>query len=189
MILSFIAGIFSALLFQNVVTTYTAGVDFVLQQPTKRVKEAFIYGAMVSVLALLIFLISYPLNRFLYIPYNITYLMYMSLAVIIIMIHVIGEIILTKLKKEALKTFFTKALFNSAAIFIVVLSLEQTTFLKAFSLVLGSGLGVVLMLMVLSTIELKLESSNESLVIKGLPMILIILGMIGIVFKGLSGIF
>lgn len=78
---------------------------------------------------------------------------------------------------------------NSAVIFITLMSYQENSFLSALAVVLGSLLGYMGVMVLLTTIQVRLKTAPDSLVIKGLPMLLIILGVMAVAFRGLAGIF
>ncbi|CCV64949.1 putative electron transport complex, RnfABCDGE type, A subunit [Alteracholeplasma palmae J233] len=188
MIFTFIATILSALFYQNVVLTKTALTEDSLKDET-RIVPVLKYSGCVSLFTLVIFLVSYPIYQYGLKPFDLGYFNYLLVVLLMVGLHALITYLLNKKNKDQYKELISNMILNSAVIFITLMSYQENSFLSALAVVLGSLLGYMGVMVLLTTIQVRLKTAPDSLVIKGLPMLLIILGVMAVAFRGLAGIF
>ena len=190
-IVSFILAILSYALIQNVVLSRFYGICSFLGVGNK-VKSSFFMGLAVSIVIILATLITYPIYFYVLIPAKVPYLdTLVFILVIASLVQLLGMII----KK------YMPALYSSLGIYLPLITtncavlgvvsenaMNEFTFLEALSNAIGTSLGFLAVIVIFACIRVRLEGSNVPKAFKGMPIALIVAGIMAIAFMGLQGI-
>lgn len=185
MIYSIFAGILSALIVSNLVTQ-GIGLES-LNEHNKRLKPVLIKTSVISALSLIMFVVNYGLNLFVLQKFNFEYL---GLLVIVGLMIGINELYLLFQNKSKLNLPKENHLvFHSIILIIGLLGFNNLTFGLALISVLGSLMGFILLSCLFTVLIDRLNTAPIIKSFKGLPILLIILGVIVLMLNGLGGIF
>lgn len=190
--ISFILAILSSMLIDNVVLSRFYGICPFLGV-SKKVNSSFGMGLAVTFVIILATLICWPLYNYVLLPAGIQYLDTVAyILVIASLVQLVGLFI----KK------FSPSLYKSLGIYLplittncAVLGVAQSntdqglTFLNSIANAVGTSLGFLLIIVVFSTIRVRLESANTPKAFKGLPIALITASIMAIALMGLQGLF
>lgn len=190
--ISFILAILSSMLIDNVVLSRFYGICPFLGV-SKKVNSSFGMGLAVTFVIILATLICWPLYNYVLLPAGIKYLDTVAyILVIASLVQLVGLFI----KK------FSPSLYKSLGIYLplittncAVLGVAQSntdqglTFLNSIANAVGTSLGFLLIIVVFSTIRVRLESANTPKAFKGLPIALITAAIMAIALMGLQGLF
>ncbi len=190
--ISFILAILSSMLIDNVVLSRFYGICPFLGV-SKKVNSSFGMGLAVTFVIILATLICWPLYNYVLLPAGIQYLDTVAyILVIASLVQLVGLFI----KK------FSPSLYKSLGIYLplittncAVLGVAQSntdqglTFLNSIANAVGTSLGFLLIIVVFSTIRVRLESANTPKAFKGLPIALITAAIMAIALMGLQGLF
>lgn len=160
---------------------------------SKKVNSSFGMGLAVTFVIILATLICWPLYNYVLLPAGIKYLDTVAyILVIASLVQLVGLFI----KK------FSPSLYKSLGIYLplittncAVLGVAQSntdqglTFLNSIANAVGTSLGFLLIIVVFSTIRVRLESANTPKAFKGLPIALITAAIMAIALMGLQGLF
>ncbi|MFA5692522.1 MAG: hypothetical protein WC907_02800 [Acholeplasmataceae bacterium] len=185
MIYSVFASLLSALIVSNLLTQ---GIGFEsLDNHEKRLKPVLIKTSVISLLSLLMFVVYYGLNVFVLKKLNLEYL---GLIVIVGLMIGLNELYLLLQKKLKLNLPKENHLvFHSIILIIGMLGFNDLTFGIALVSVLGSLMGFILLSCLFTVLINRLNTAPIIKSFKGLPILLIILGVIVLMLNGLGGIF
>lgn len=190
--ISFILAILSSMLIDNVVLSRFYGICPFLGV-SKKVNSSFGMGLAVTFVIILATLICWPLYNYVLLPAGIKYLDTVAyILVIASLVQLVGLFI----KK------FSPSLYKSLGIYLplittncAVLGVAQSntdqglTLLNSIANAVGTSLGFLLIIVVFSTIRVRLESANTPKAFKGLPIALITAAIMAIALMGLQGLF
>ncbi len=182
--LSLFASILAAMLVSNVVLQ-GFGLE-VLSPKQIRLKPTLITSSIIAFLSLVVFLLDYVVYTFVLIPVGLEYYNLLVLAVLVIGIFELYLFVTSKLNFELPKAPMV-GLQSIILVTGLVLS-NQATFGEAFIVAFGSLLGYIGFAVLFTTLASRMRVAPLSKAFKGLPIVLIILGLIALIFTGLSGI-
>ncbi len=152
-----------------------------------RVKPVLISTSLICVLALLVFIIDHVLYHVLLVPFGLEYLNLLFITLLIIGLNEAYQYVVKRIKYELPKdkTFGL----HSILLLVGFMGFLQMPFEVAFISVVGSLIGFVAFAVLFVMISSKIRVSPILKSFKGLPILLIILGLIALVVTGLGGIF
>ncbi len=189
-IVSFILAILSYALISNVVLSRFYGICSFLGVGNK-VKSSFFMGLAVTIVIILATLITYPIYHFVLVPAEVPYLdTLVFILVIASLVQLLGMII----KK------FMPALYQSLGIYLPLITTncavlgvvsENTMngfdFATSMANAVGTSLGYLMVIVIFACIRVRLEGCNVPKAFKGMPIALIVAGIMAIAFMGLQG--
>ena len=190
--ISFILAIISSMLIDNVVLSRFYGICPLLGV-SKKVKSSLGMGIAVVFVILLATIICWPLYNYVLVPAGVPYLDTVAyILVIASLVQLVGLFI----KK------YSPTLYKSLGIYLplittncAVLGVAQSntdqglSFLMSLGNALGTSIGFLLIIVVFSSIRVRLETANTPKAFKGLPIALITAAIMALAFMGLQGLF
>ena len=190
-IVSFILAILSYALIHNVVLSRFYGICSFMGVGNK-VKNSFFMGLAVTIVIILATLITYPIYHFLLIPAEVPYL---DTLVFILVIASLVQLLGMFIKK------FMPALYINLGIYLPLITtncavlgvvsenaMNNFSFIESLTNAIGTSLGYLAVIVVFACIRVRLEGSNVPKAFKGMPIALIVAGIMAIAFMGLQGI-
>lgn len=185
MLFSLISSLLGAAILSNVILQ-GVGLE-TIQDREIRVKPVVVKSALISICALVVFLLDYILLTFVLVPVGMAYLNILLLALLMIGINELYVLVARKTKFE----LPTDQLFGLHSVVIIVgfIGITNQAFDTAFIQVIGSLLGFIGLSVLLTMIQSRMRVNPLIKSFKGLPILLIILGLIALVFSGLAGLF
>lgn len=188
-----IFGIFiSALLINNFVLSRFLGICSFLGV-SKKVETATGMGAAVTFVMVLASTMAYLVFNFILVPLHIEYLYTLAFVLVIAALVQFVEMVIKKLSPDlykALGIFLPLITTNCAVLGVAVLNMnEKYSLIKSIVNGVGAALGYTLAIVLLAGIREKIEL-NEGMpeCLKGLPISLIIAGLMSIAFLGFQGL-
>lgn len=181
----------SAILVNNVVLSRFLGICPFLGV-SKQVETAFGMGMAVTFVITLAGTITYFVQNYLLVPFNLEYLQTAAFILVIASLVQFVEIVLQKMSPtlyQALGVFLPLITTNCAVLGIALLNIQyefglvQTIF-HSFFAAIGFSLSIVLF----AGIREKLETSDVPLPFKGFPIALITASLMSIAFLGFTGL-
>ena len=187
--MEYLAIIFGAVFLTNILLNSLIGFPF-LDKKTQ-LKDVVYTGLKVTVVALLSAVIIYPIHTYLLKPENWIFLTPFIAILIVLNIQLLVDYLGRKLNINFLVTTNNKSLvvINALVFTIGITMVSQTNYLGAMVQTLGFGLGYLLVTVLIFTIKPRLELPGVPKAFKGIPLMLIVLGILGMIFLGLGGIF
>lgn len=178
--------IFGSIFLTNILLNVLVGFPFISEET--KVRDILIVGLKTLLLSLVATVILYPIHKYLIEDWSfITPI----LAVLIIMnLNLLSNFILDKLKLEKYtsQTYNLYVPVNAVVISTLLIMVNQTNYLGAIATTVGLSLGYVLVSLMILAIKPRLNLPGIPKSFKGIPLLLITLGLIGMVFVGLAGI-
>jgi Na+-translocating ferredoxin:NAD+ oxidoreductase subunit A len=188
----FLIILISAAVVNNIIVLEMVGADPALAF-LRRIDVALGLSVTVCILLPSITLICYLLETLLLIPLQIEYLRLIIFVSAIILVlwcfKILGKHSNIKFIR-ILNVFLPFAGFNTTILGTVLLNQKLVNgFFQALAFSTGSALGFALVLLMLTTINARIEESDVPRSIQGIPVLLITLALISMAFSGLTGMF
>ena len=149
-------------------------------------------GAVTFVMTLAT-LVTYLLHQYLLVPFELEYLRTISFILVIATLVQMVEIILKKISPalyRALGVFLPLITTNCAVLGVAILALgmQDTTLIKALVFAIANAIGFGLAIIVFSSIREYLDLVNIPKGMKGVPIALLVAGLLSLAFMGFIGI-
>lgn len=187
---SFILAILSYAFISNVVLSRFYGICSFLGVGNK-VKNSFFMGLAVSIVIIMATLITYPIYYFILIPAEVAFL---DTLIFILVIASLVQLLGMFIKK------FMPALYVNLGIYLPLITtncavlgvvsentMNDLSFASCLANAVGTSLGYLVVIVIFACIRVRLESSNVPKAFKGMPIALIVAGIMAIAFMGLQG--
>ncbi len=184
--------IISAIFVNNVVLSQFLGICPFIGVSKKVSTAAGMSGAVIFVITLAT-LVTFLLYQYLLVPIGLAYLKTIVFILVIATLVQMVEIILKKISPslyQALGVFLPLITTNCAVLGVALLAigLPETNLLKAvvfaFSISVGFGLAII----IFSSIREQLELANIPKGMQGVPISLLVAGLLSLAFMGFIGI-
>ena len=156
---------------------------------SKKLETAFGMGMAVTFVMAVASLVAYLVNTFLLIPLEIEYLQTIAFILVIAVLVQIVEMAIKKMSPglyQALGVYLPLITTNCAVLGVVETNMTYD-FGRSMTNALGTSLGFVLVIFLFACIRVKLEGNDLPKAFKGVPIALIVAGIMAIVFMGLGG--
>lgn len=189
--MEYILVLISSLIIQNIVFVFLTGLEVFIVMESKK-NKVFMLTFFTTGLSLIAFFLLYPLETFILQPLGITILQ----PIIYILILFLNIFILKKIignKKQSISEFLNEYLIlivlNSAFLGVSIMNSGASLHvINHIIYIIGTGLGYGLMLFTFVTIKARIRAYQIPKTMEGLPISLIILGIISMSLLGLAGI-
>jgi len=183
----FIAAIFV----NNIVLSQFLGICPFLGVSNKVSTAVGMTGAVLFVMTLST-LVTFLLYKFLLVPYELTFLRTVSYILVIASLVQMLEIILKKISPalyQALGVFLPLITTNCAILGVAILSMkiENVNLLKAVFFAISNALGFGLAIILFASIREKMELVEVPKAMQGVPINLLIAGLLSLAFLGFAG--
>lgn len=188
---TFILAILSSMLINNVVLMQFLGICPFLGV-SKKINASIGMSLAVIFVMMIASIITYPLYFYVLKPLEITYLDTICFILIIATLVQIVELVIKKVSKSLYKSlgiYLPLITTNCAILGVAQSNITQATgFFNAITISLGTGLGFAIVMILFSAIRERLESCNIPKPFKGVPIALIVAGLLALAFMGLTGL-
>jgi len=159
---------------------------------SKKTSSAFSMGIAVTFVMLMASLATSVIDRFVLIPYNVGF---MNIVLFILVIASLVQIVELTIRRtnitlyNALGIYLPLITTNCAVLGVTLInSQESYTILEATVSALGAGFGFTLVLLIMSGIREKLETSDTPAAMRGLTIAFITAALLALAFLGFSGL-
>ena len=187
-IVSFLLAIVSYTVIDNVILSRYFGICSFVGVGNK-VKSAVGMGAAVTFVTMMAALVCWPIFNFILVPAGMEY---METIVFILVIASLVQMVGYFIKKTSPSLYKTLGIYlplitTNCAVLGVVETNMTYDFGRSMANALGTSLGFVLVIFLFACIRVKLEGNDLPKAFKGVPIALIVAGIVAIVFMGLGG--
>lgn len=178
----------TALITENIVLTKFLGICSFLGTSNKE-KNAIGMGVSVTFVVLISTIITYLINKFILIPTSSTYLQTITFILVIACFVQITELVIKKYFKDLYKSLgiYLPLITTNCAVFGIILTNIKMDYNLITAIVnsLGSSLGFILVIYIFSLLREKIENNDILKSFKGIPISLIIAGIMALIFARL----
>lgn len=195
----FVTAIVSAMLINNVILMQFLGICPFLGV-SKKSSSAIGMGFAVLFVMVIASFVTYTLYDLVLYPSNIPYISTIAFILVIASLVQLVEMIIKKFSKslyKALGIYLPLITTNCAILGVSEGNISNiwgpevpylTGMLEAVSTAVGTGLGFMLILFAFSSIRERLDAANIPSAWKGIPISLVVAGIMSLAFLGLAGI-
>jgi len=159
---------------------------------SRRVDSAIGMGVATTFVLTLATSLSYLVNRWLLVPFELTYLRTLSFIVVIAVVVQFTEIVIRKqspLLHRVLGLYLPLITTNCAVLGVALLSIQQQhSLLEAMLYGFGAAIGFTLILVLFSVLRERLELADVPAPFKGSAIALMSAGIMSLAFMGFSGL-
>lgn len=189
--LEYIAVIFSAILVNNIVFSQFLGIcPFI--GVSKNLESAFGMGMAVTFVMAVATAVTWLLQHYVLVPLGLVYVQTISFILVIAVLVQMLEIMMKKVSPSlyAALGVFLPLITTNCAVLGVAIIVAQKDFGFLYSLVyaVATPLGFALALTVFAGIRTQLALANVPRSMRGVPIALIVAGILAMAFMGFSGI-
>ena len=182
----------AAVFVNNIVLSQFLGICPFLGVSNKVSTSLGMSGAVLFVMALAT-MVTYLLHEFLLVPSGLDYLRTITFILVIASLVQMVEIILKKVSPslyQALGVFLPLITTNCAVLGVAILALglENSSLLKAVFFAIANSIGFALALIVFASIREQLELAEIPNGMKGVPINLLVAGLLSLAFLGFTGL-
>lgn len=190
--MEYIIILISAVFVNNIVLSQFLGICPFFGVSNKVSTSIGMSGAVLFVMTIAT-LATYLLHQFVLIPTGLDYLRTITFILVIASLVQMLEIILKKVSPplyQALGVFLPLITTNCAVLGVAILALglENTSLLKAVFFAISHSIGFALALILFASIREHLELAELPKGMKGVPIILLVAGILSLAFLGFTGL-
>ena len=189
--LTYISIIITAIFVNNIVFAQFLGIcPFI--GVSKKIDSAVGMGLAVTFVMALATLVTWLVQQFLLIPLGITYLQTIAFILVIAILVQMLEIVLKKSAPAlyaSLGVFLPLITTNCAVLGVaIIVSQKEMALLPAIVYAIATALGFTLALVIMAGIRQQLDITDVPAPMRGVPIALIVAGLLAMAFMGFSGI-
>ena len=190
--MDYILILIAAVFVNNIVLSQFLGICPFLGVSNKVSTSIGMSGAVLFVMTLAT-LVTYLIHQFVLVPSGLEYLRTISFILVIASLVQMVEIILKKVSPplyQALGVFLPLITTNCAVLGVAILALglEGGSLLKAVFFAISNSIGFALALIVFASIREQLELANIPKAMQGVPINLLVAGLLSLAFLGFAGL-
>lgn len=179
-----------AILINNFVLHYFLGICPFLGV-SKKIDAAISMGFAVTFVMAITAVVSWAINHWILIPYNLDYLQIVSFILVIASLVQLVEMFIRKTSPplyQAMGIYLPLITTNCAIMGLALLAaLKNYDFAEAVVFGVGSGLGFTLAIVLMAAIREQLELADVPKPLRGAGIALIVAGIMALAFLGFSG--
>lgn len=180
----------ASILINNFVYYYFLGVCPFLGL-SKKIDAAFSMGVAVTFVMALTAVVSWAINHWILIPYELEYLQIVAFILVIASLVQLVEMFIRKTSPplyQAMGIYLPLITVNCCIMGLALLaSLKNYNFPETVVFGVGAGIGFTIAIVLMAAIREQLELADVPEAIKGAGMSLIVTGIIALAFLGFSG--
>lgn len=190
--MEYILILITAVFVNNIVLSQFLGICPFLGVSNKVSTSVGMSGAVLFVMTIAT-MATYLLHQYILIPAGLDYLRTITFILVIAALVQMVEIILKKVSPplyQALGVFLPLITTNCAVLGVAILALglENASLLKAVFFAVANSIGFALALIVFASIREHLELANVPKGMKGVPINLLVAGLLSLAFLGFTGL-
>ena len=190
--MEYIIIIIAAIFVNNIVLSQFLGICPFLGVSSKVSTSVGMSGAVLFVMTIAT-IASYLLHQYVLLPLGLDYLRTITFILVIAALVQMVEIILKKVSPplyKALGVFLPLITTNCAVLGVAILAigLEDASLIKAVIFAIANSIGFALAIIVFSSIREQLELANIPEGMKGVPINLLVAGLLSLAFLGFTGL-
>jgi electron transport complex protein RnfA len=183
--------LFSTALVNNIIVIQVIGIDPALAF-SRKLDVAFGLSYTLLVMLPLVTVFGYSIDNWLLVPFSIEYLRLLIFVLLIVLVSWCLKLWLYKINRslnERVNVFFPYAVINTTVLGTLLLNQQfSNNLFMAFAFGIGTAIGFSLILLLLTAITERLEVADVPVPFKGIPVLLITLGLLSMAFLGFIGL-
>jgi electron transport complex protein RnfA len=183
--------LFSTALVNNLVLTYLVGLDLQVAA-SQRMNAAWLVGLATLYCLAICLPAIYVVDHLIIIPLSLEYLDLMFYVMLIIVIVFSSQQLMHRLLPimyKQLDALVPVILINSILLAVILLSQEQNHSIFGMLLYgISTGIGFLFLLLILTCLRERIDNNNVPIAFRGLPILLITLGIFSMGLMGLAGL-
>lgn len=183
--------LFNTAIINNLALTYLVGVDL-QHAASQRMNAAWLMGLSTLYCLCLCLPAAFLIKQNIIVPLQLQYLDLLLYVMLILLIVLASEKILHRLfplTLQHLDAVVPIILINSVLLAVILLQESQiTSLLESFVFGFGTGFGFLFLLLVVTCLRERIDNENVPKPFRGIPLLLIAMGMLSMGFMGLSGL-
>lgn len=187
----FFVSLISAMLVNNIIVIKFLGICSFLGV-SKKMSNVWGMSAAVMFVMMISTAITYPLYFYVLQPNGVGYINTIAFILVIAAVVQLVEMILKKYVEglyRGLGVFLPLITTNCAVLGVAQTNLtEAQNFGDALTITFGTVLGYTLVIVAYSAIRIRLDSANVPKAFKGMPIALVVAGLMSLAFLGLQGL-
>lgn len=180
----------SAALINNFVLSYFLGICPFIGVSNK-ISSAFSMGIAVTFVMTITAIVSWMVDHFILIPYNLEFLQTVSFILVIASLVQFVEMVIKKVSQplyRALGIYLPLITTNCAIMGLALfISMKNYTFLEGIFFALGAGIGFTMAIVLMAGIREELDLADVPKPMRGVPITLITAGLLALAFMGFAG--
>lgn len=180
----------SAALINNFVLSYFLGICPFIGVSNK-ISSAFSMGIAVTFVMTITAIVSWMVDHFILIPYNLEFLQTVSFILVIASLVQFVEMVIKKVSQplyRALGIYLPLITTNCAIMGLALfISMKNYTFLEGIFFALGAGIGFTMAIVLMAGIREELDLADVPKSMRGVPITLITAGLLALAFMGFAG--
>lgn len=183
----------SAVLVNNIVLSQFMGICSFLGV-SKVIKNSLGMGIAVIFVMLCATAVTYPVYKYILVPYEIEYLRTVAFILLVAMFVQLVEIVLKKTMPplyKALGVYLPLITTNCAVLGVTITNIdEEYTFIQSITNALGTGIGFTVAILLFSGVRSRIDAATGiPEMFKGVPSTLIAASIVALSFMGFGGLF
>ncbi len=183
--------LFNAAILNNLALTYLVGIDLQVAA-SQRMNTAWLMGLATIYFLSICLPAAYLINQLIIIPFQLQYLDLLLYVMMILLIVLGTKTIVHKLFPlliEKIDAVTPVLLINSILLAVIILQESQiNSFIDSCLFGLGTGIGFLFLLLVVTCLRERIDNENVPEPFRGLPILLITIGMLSMGLMGLAGL-
>lgn len=187
----FFVSLISSMLINNIIVIKFLGICSFLGV-SKKMSNVWGMSAAVMFVMMLSTAITYPLYFYVLEPNGVGYINTIAFILVIAAVVQLVEMILKKYVESlyrGLGVFLPLITTNCAVLGVAQTNLtEAQSYADALTITFGTVLGYTLVIVAFSAIRIRLDSANVPKAFKGMPIALVVAGLMSLAFLGLQGL-
>lgn len=181
----------SASIVNNFVLSYFLGICPFLGVSSK-IDSAFSLGLATTFVMVITAVVSWLINHYILIPFNVPFLEYVSFIIVIASMVQVVEMFVKKTSPvlyRALGIFLPLITTNCAILGLALFAvLRDYSFIETIVFGIGAGVGFTLAIVIMAGIREELEMADVPLPLQGAGITLIVAGFLALAFMGFAGL-
>lgn len=188
---TFLAGLISAMLINNVILMQFLGICPFLGV-SKKMESSIGMSAAVGFVMMLASIVTWLVYNYILLPAGIEFMETIAFILIIASLVQLVEMFLKKNSKalyQSLGVYLPLITTNCAILGIAQINISsELSFMMMIANALGSALGFALVIIAFTAIRERLDGKKVSVYFKGVPISLVVASFMSLAFMGLSGV-
>ena len=187
----FFISLISSMLINNIIVIKFLGICSFLGV-SKKMSNVWGMSAAVMFVMMISTAITYPLYFYVLVPLGVGYVDTIAFILVIAAVVQLVEMLLKKYVESlyrGLGVYLPLITTNCAVLGVAQTNItEATDYLDALTITFGTVLGYTLVIVAFSAIRIRLDSANVPKAFKGMPIALVVAGLMSLAFLGLQGL-
>ncbi len=177
-------------LWNNIVLTQLLGLTPFLVERESSFKKTLGMGFMTTVLMIAIAMLTFLIYEYILVPLGLTYLDNLVLLILLLGLVIFMQLRPRETERDQNWHFYLPDVFMNTAVFGMILLYvnEWGTLIEAIVGAAGIGIGFTVLLIIIDTINNRMEKTPAPEWLKGIPIQLIVLGILALAVTGFGGI-